>query len=178
MMSTALVSRFQQFWGQYVATAPQPSPLASITPAATAATMTINVISPDPIHPIKRIQIKGSLDRRADEAFVTNATALYRQGCRRLIVDLTATTQLDLAGRFALYNVARLFADVGLLNPEAGWAVLHQAEEPLPVALGDRVKLVATPALARLIRQHTFCQELSIYPTMDSACAAFYPLPA
>ena len=177
MMNTALVARFQQLWGRRVASAAQHTPMTTLAPLPVSASMTLTMANLDSIRRISSLQVKGVLNRCTDEAFVTSATALYRQGCRRLVVDLTTTTHLDLAGRFALYNVARLFADEGLLNPEDGWAVLHRADETVAADLGERVKLVALPTLAALIRQSTICRDLPIYPTLVLASAAFSPFP-
>src|SRR5436190_23854954 len=103
MINTALVARVQQFWGRRAkARGKSVRPMFAPMPIAPAAPAPLTLVAtqPDPQTPITRLEVKGVLDRRTFEALVARAADLYAQGCRRLIVDLRATTRIELAGRF------------------------------------------------------------------------------
>jgi hypothetical protein len=136
--------------------------------------LTLVVVQPDNRVQRTVLQVKGVLDRRTAEAFITCAADLYDQGCRQLIIDLQATTRIELSGAFALHNIARLYSGEAMLNPEDGWEVLRRAAVNAPTALGERVKLLAPPpAVALVIGQASACQVLEVYADLASAVAAF-----
>jgi hypothetical protein len=176
MMNTTLVARVQQFWGRRaeaqaktVRTTFAPTPAVPDAPA----TLTLVATQPDPQAEITVLEVKGVLDRRTFEAFIARAADLYAQGCRGLIVDLRGTTRIELAGRFALHNIARLYSGEALLNPEGGWKELHGAATAVTAAMSERVKLLAPPTVAGAIQQDSFCDFLEVYTDLVSAIAAF-----
>jgi hypothetical protein len=124
--------------------------------------------------PVTVLELHGALDRKGYEAFIATATKLHQEGARRLLIDLRFVTGLELAGLFALYSVARLYAGEALLDPAVGWAALRRAaEEHLP-ALGKHFKLArASPQVERVLQQASFGRTLPRYPDLPLALAAF-----
>lgn len=120
------------------------------------------------------LQVTGALDRFSYEALIENATTLYGQGRRHLLIDLRQTTRVELSGLFALLSIARLYSGQTLLDPESGLAGLRWAAETATPALGERVKLLApSPSAAAALQGASFCQFLIHYPDLETALAEF-----
>src|SRR4029453_8787495 len=106
--------------------------------------------------------------------FVACVANLYAGGCRRLIVDLQATTRVELSGLFALHSVTRLFNGEAMPNSESGWGALHESVGLVSTTPSEEVKLLAPPpAVARAIEQSSLCQPLKVYPDLASASASY-----
>ena len=167
MISTAFVARFQHLWKRQTQTDHAARPVAASAPPALTCSVTL-LVTPAPL---TVLTAQGVLDRRTCATLLARAGELYAQGCRRLLVDLRGVTRIELAGHFALHNVARLYHGEPLLDPEEGWAVLHGAAT---VVTGyDRVQLLASSPLATVIQQAELCRHLAVYPDLASALATF-----
>jgi ABC-type transporter Mla MlaB component len=119
------------------------------------------------------VQVVGELDRFTYEALIETAHDLYRRGRRNLLLDLRQLKRIELSGFFALLSIAHLYSGRPLPNPEAGWTALRNAAEEITPTMGQRVKLLATPAMTHLIRTNHFCDCFEIYADPESANAAF-----
>ena len=119
------------------------------------------------------VQVTGELDRFTYEALIHTAADLYSRGRRNLILDLRQTTRVELSGLFALLSIAHLYSGKSLLDPEGGWAALHNAAEAMTPVMGQRVKLLATPAMMQAVRMTSFCDIFEIYTDPEIASAAF-----
>ena len=62
--------------------------------------------------------LKGKLNEASYETLLSFARAQKAAGVTVLYLNLNSVTELGLTGRFALGNVARLFANLPLLVPE------------------------------------------------------------
>lgn len=175
MISAAFVARFRHFWRRPTVV-PQRQPqttryIPSVMPV-TAAAFTVQVSRPDAQMPVTVLAAQGVLDRESCTVFLAAATQLYAQGCRRLLIDLRNVTRIELAGRFALYNVARLYAGQTLLDPEAGWQVLHDATTGDSATRYRATPVLAPTALAAFLQQANLSHNLAIYSDRTSALAA------
>lgn len=175
MINATFVSRFQHFWRRPTTTRRRhPQIMRFATPLASDATaaFTLCVSRPDGQTPVTVLVAQGVLDRQSCTAFLATASNLYTQGCRRLLIDLRGVTRIELAGRFALHNIARLYAGQPLLDPEAGWRVLHDA------ATSDRpthylaTPVLAAPTLAAFLQQADLGRNLAVYADRGHALAA------
>ncbi|MCL4863538.1 MAG: hypothetical protein KJZ93_29305 [Caldilineaceae bacterium] len=120
------------------------------------------------------LQVTGALDRFNYQALIENATTLYGQGRRHLLIDLRQTTRIELSGLFALLSIARLYSGQTLLDPESGLAGLRRAAETATPALGERVKLLASsPVAAAALQRAHFCQFFAHYSDLETALVAF-----
>lgn len=178
MINATFVSRFQHFWRRPATVRQRPPQItrstAVVTAGATAA-FNICVSRPDAQTPFTVLVVQGVLDRQSCTAFLTAANELYTQGCRRLLIDLRGVTRIELAGRFALHNVARLYAGQPLLDPEAGWHGLHDATHA--AISGEKTihylstPVLAVPPLAAFLRQADLGRNLAVYANRDHALA-------
>lgn len=169
MINTAFVARFQHFWKRSAQTVHTTLPVAAGAPSP----LTCRVMQLVDPASITVLAAQGVLDRRTCAAFLARAGELYAQGCRRLLVDLRGVTRIELAGHFALHNIARLYHGEPLLDPEQGWTALHGAATGVTEC--DRVQLLASPALATVIQQADLCRHLAVYPDLASAVATIRP---
>jgi hypothetical protein len=119
------------------------------------------------------LQVAGVLDHRSYEEFIDPAAALHMLGKRQLIIDLHQVMRIELSGLFALHSIARLYGGERLLNPEVGWLALQAAAGHVTVAMREGVKLLAPPpAIARTIRNASFCRFLEVYAELPAALAS------
>ncbi len=119
------------------------------------------------------LQVIGAIDRHSYESLIATAGVLHRAGCRHLLLDLRQTSKIELSGVFALLNIARLYANQALLDPELGWGALHAAAAEITPALGKHVKLLApTPAVRQMLQRASCCQFFEIYAEFDVALVA------
>jgi hypothetical protein len=133
----------------------------------------VSVVEVDGLEPTRLLRWYGPLNYRTYLDFTAAAQAVYASGAKRLLIDLHEVTRLELSGLFALYNVARLFAGAELLDPEAGWVALRAAAEEIPLAITERVKLIApSPAAEQALSNSTLGRCLELYPDVATAVAA------
>lgn len=119
------------------------------------------------------VQVTGELDRFTYEALIQTAADLYTRGRRNLLLDLRQTTRIELSGLFALLSIAHLYSGKPLPDPQEGWVALRSAAEGATPTMGQRVKLLATPAVTQMIRMVSFCDIFEIYTDPEIASAAF-----
>lgn len=139
-----------------------------------AVLLTVRAFLPPAQTTVVCLAVEGTLNRYTYMSLIDMACAHYHQGRRRLLLDLRQTSQIELSGIFALYNIARLYGGQSLLDPEAGWAGLHQIAEDVTPALGTRVKLLApSPVVVAALERASFCRFLDHYADWEAALAAF-----
>lgn len=175
MINVTLVSRFQHLWRRPMLAHRRQPPISrsasSLASDATAA-FRLNVSRPDGQTPVTVLMAQGVLDRQSCTAFLATATDLYAQGCRRLLIDLRGVTRVELAGRFALHNIARLYAGQPLLDPETGWRGLHAATNGDSTTCYHATPVLAPPTLATFLQQAALGHSLALYADRASALAA------
>jgi hypothetical protein len=119
------------------------------------------------------IQVRGTLDHQTFREFIAVAETLYQDGVRRLVIDLSRVTALELSGLFALHSIAHLYAGEGRLAPEHGWATLRRLADAPPTALSRLIKLLCpSPVAAAAIERASFCHCFETHTTIDAALAA------
>ena len=175
---TSLTSLFSFPAGLYARLAKQilhHSPVRQPPLVAEQTVSNLQLITSPPFPPVGviHLQVIGVIDRHSYESLIATAVALHRAGCRSLLLDLRQTSKLELAGLFALLNIARLYANQPLLDPEFGWAALHAAVEGVTPALGEHVKLLApAPEVRQMLHRASCCQFFEIYEEFDVALVA------
>lgn len=118
------------------------------------------------------VTVAGELSSATYAVLVEAAALHYQQGRRYLLLDLRQTTQIQLSGLFTLYNIARLYSGLPVLDPDLGWAALRAAAESVTPTLGEYIKVVApSPAAAAALAQASFCRFFTCYPDMATALA-------
>lgn len=133
----------------------------------------LTVVEVDGLAPTRLLRWHGPLNYRTYLDFMAAAQSVHAGGAQRLLIDLHDVTSVELSGLFALYNVARLFAGVGLLDPEVGWVGLRAAAEEIPAQIAERVKLIApSPAAKHSLRNSALGRCLEVYPDVATAIAA------
>jgi hypothetical protein len=183
MFNIAKVVQTPLQWPQWIADAvaryapraqqQQSQPVVALPAADVPAPTTIDVLLMHGSPAMVQLQVTGELNRHNYEALIEIAADWYRQGRRDLLLDLRETPRVDLSGFFALLSIAHLYSGEPLPDPAEGWRSLRRAAEKATPEMGQRVKLLATPALAEVIRKVEFCDFLEIYSTPDPATAAF-----
>lgn len=164
-----LSSRWQALWQRAAQRQPE-STVAHTKVEHEPALLTVRTILPPGQTAVVCLAVAGELNRHTYTSLIEVASSHYYQGWRALVLDLRQTTQIELSGLFALLSIARLYSGQPLLDPEAGWAGLHEAAEAVTPALGERVKLIApSPAAAAALERANFCCFFTRYPDLDTA---------
>lgn len=75
--------------------------------------------------PLSIMQLVGELDASSYQDVIARGQELYRQGMRRLLLDLSGVTFLSSAGLVALHSIALILRGESPPDPEAGWGVFQ-----------------------------------------------------
>lgn len=86
--------------------------------------MEINVENLAGDAPLSIMQLVGELDASSYQDVIARGQELYRQGMRRLLLDLSGVT-LSSAGLVALHSIALILRGESPPDPEAGWGVFQ-----------------------------------------------------
>lgn len=90
------------------------------------------------------VAVAGALNKDSCHHFLTQAQQLYQQGVRRLTLDLSGVTEVELSGVYALHATAKVFHGESYPHHEYGFAGLrHMVEENLAAGVHDKVRLTA-----------------------------------
>lgn len=88
------------------------------------------------------IKLRGSLDGKSYEEFITEAQSLYDSGTRDLLLDMSELTFLSSAGIAALHRIARVFRGEDRSKLEEGWSAIHAMADDRNGGFQQHVKLL------------------------------------
>ena len=125
--------------------------------------------------PITIVALTGELDYTNFERLVDEVQALYQDGARALILDMTDLTFIASSGLVALHSIVRIMHGQAPIDPESGWGALH--------ALGNdvnedtkqtEVQLAGPqPAVTRVLERTGLDRLFHIHADRETAIRAF-----
>lgn len=122
------------------------------------------------------MQLVGELDASNYQDVIARVQALYRQGMRRLLLDLSGVTFLSSAGLVALHSAALILRGQNPPDPDSGWSVFHDMSNDLdghPEPEANFKLLSPQPRVTRALEMSGFSRLLPIFDDRDAALASF-----
>ena len=118
--------------------------------------------------------LDGELDASNYRELIERGQALYAEGARRLILDLSRLTYMSSSGIVALHSLALVFRGQQPPDPEAGWSAFHAVSSDAAGGEAvDQVRLVApAPSIAANLARTGLDRILPIFPDLEAALAA------
>ena len=124
--------------------------------------------------PVAVIATHGDIDASNFMALVEQAEAVYKEGYRNILLDLTDTPFLSSSGLVALHSMALLVRGEKPLNPEDGWAAFHDMENNLESGLQEHLKLLnPQPRVVRTLERSGLNEYLATYTDREEAIRSF-----
>lgn len=130
---------------------------------------TTDRISPE----VAVLALEGELDASNFRGVIADGTALYADGVRRLVLDLSGLTYMASSGIVALHSLVLVFRGQTPPDPDAGWEAIHAVGRDTtgsgPV---DEVRIVAPQAsIDRVLDRTGLKRMLGVFPDRASATA-------
>lgn len=126
--------------------------------------------------PLSVMQLVGELDASNYQDVIAQFQQLYRQGTRRLLLDLSGVTFLSSAGLVALHSIALMLRGESPPDLDAGWGVFHDMSNDLDVHSGPEANfklLGPQPRVLRALEMSGFSRRLPIFEDRDAALHSF-----
>ena len=123
--------------------------------------------------PVTVLALDGELDASNFQGLVETVRGLYKEGTRRLIIDLAGLRFMASSGLVALHSIVQVMHGEEPLDPEGGWQALHSlGGEPQ-----SEVRLAGPqPAVDRVLKRtgldRMFVVHADRYTAIDAATAA------
>lgn len=124
--------------------------------------------------PVTILRVEGSLDGSNYTELIARASALYDDGARNLLLDLSRLTYLSSAGISALHRVALLFRGKKPDEAEEGWAAFRAMRRDHDKGVQQHVKLLDPPEhIKDVLDLVGFSALFEIFTDTHSAVASF-----
>lgn len=119
------------------------------------------------------LHVKGNVDGSNYDRVVGQAQALYNDGVRQIVVDLSQCDYMSSAGLVALNSMVKLLKGERFPHTDAGWAVLHTLDSARESGPQHLLALVSpTPRVSRVLDMAGMLNFLPSYPDVPRALAA------
>lgn len=120
---------------------------------------TVDRVAPD----AAVVALDGELDASNFRDLISTGRALYAEGVRRLVLDLSRLTYMASSGIVALHSLVLVFRGQEPPDPEAGWSAFHAvsadtsagAAEGAAGVAAEPVRLVAPPPAIDSVLERT-----------------------
>lgn len=119
------------------------------------------------------VHVRGSVDGSNFKVLTAKAQALYDEGVRRLVLEISGVDYMSSSGLVALNAISKLLKGEQTPDTENGWAVLKTLDDARGAKGKSRLALVQpTPRVERVLDLAGLKTLLPIYPDTASALAA------
>ena len=119
------------------------------------------------------IRIEGQLDGQSYMELIDKAKALYGEGARDFLVDLTDMTYISSAGLVALHSIALLTKGEQLPDSESGWSAYRSIKNSAP-SLQEHIKLLnPREEVKSVLEMVGFDRVFSAFTDFDEAVKSF-----
>ena len=119
------------------------------------------------------IRIEGQLDGQSYMELIDKAKALYGEGARDFLVDLTDMTYISSAGLVALHSIALLAKGEQLPDSESGWSAYRSIKNSAP-SLQEHIKLLnPREEVKSVLEMVGFDRVFSAFTDFDEAVKSF-----
>ena len=124
--------------------------------------------------PVAILELAGKLDGSNYKQLVEEATKIYLNGARDLLIDLSKLTFLSSAGLAAIHKTALIFCGQPIPDEESGWADYHAMDRDRAGGPQIHVKLLSPqPAVADILDLASFDNLFEIHNDLEAAVASF-----
>jgi len=119
------------------------------------------------------LYIKGNVDGSNYQELIQQGRALYADGARQMVLELSECAYMSSSGLVALNALSKLLRGENLPNLEDGWAVLKTMDDARGMTGKPQIVLVnPTTRVERVLELAGLKTMLPLYPDMASALAA------
>jgi len=120
------------------------------------------------------IRIDGQLDGQSYLELIDTAKALFKEGARDFLVDLTDMTYISSAGLVALHSIALLTRGEQLPDTEAGWSAFRSVGKASSSGMQEHIKLFnPREEVKSVLEMVGFNRVFSVFTDLDEAVKSF-----
>jgi len=120
------------------------------------------------------IRIDGQLDGQSYLELIDTAKALFKEGVRDFLVDLTDMTYISSAGLVALHSIALLTRGEQLPDTEAGWSAFRSVGKASSSGMQEHIKLFnPREEVKSVLEMVGFNRVFSVFTDLDEAVKSF-----
>jgi anti-anti-sigma regulatory factor len=120
------------------------------------------------------MQLTGNLDASNYAEVIAKAQAVYDEGARNLLVDLSKVPYVSSAGLMSLHTVALIFVGHSMNSKESGRPVSRSINAQNEKTVRQHVKLLSPqPAVEQVLDVTGLKQFLDIYTDLETAIQSF-----
>jgi anti-anti-sigma regulatory factor len=124
--------------------------------------------------PVTIMRLVGDIDGSNYQTVIEKAQELKQTGAKDLILDLAGVGYSSSAGLVALHNIARMFNDLELPDPEDGWRAIKMIGDAQDSGSQARVKLLnPQPRVANILEQTGLNTYFQTFTDQAAAVASF-----
>jgi anti-anti-sigma regulatory factor len=137
--------------------------------------LTTSIESVDAGVPLTVLTLDGELDASNFERVVEEVRALYADGTRQLLIDLTGLSFLASSGLVALHSIVLVIRGEVPSDPESGWDAFHTLSAEVSSGTSQsQVQLCGPqPGVARVLSRTGLDRLFRVHPDRATAIAAF-----
>jgi anti-anti-sigma factor len=137
--------------------------------------LTTSIESVDAGVPLTVLTLDGELDASNFERVVEEVRALYADGTRQLLIDLTGLSFLASSGLVALHSIVLVMRGEVPSDPESGWDAFHTLSAEVSSGTSQsQVQLCGPqPGVARVLSRTGLDRLFRVHPDRATAIAAF-----
>jgi len=123
--------------------------------------------------PVTVVALDGELDASTYEHLIDDVRGLYKDGARKVVLDLSGLTYMASSGLIALHSIVQVMHGEQPPDLEGGWSAFHALGNAVEGGKQEDVLLAgAQPAVTRVLERTGLDQLFSSYPDRASAIAA------
>lgn len=119
------------------------------------------------------IRLDGQLDGQTYMELIDKAKALYEEGARDFLIDLTDMTYISSAGLVALHSIALLAKGEQLPDSESGWSAYRSVKNSAPSLQGHIKLLNPREEVKSVLEMVGFDRVFSAFTDFDEAVKSF-----
>ena len=124
--------------------------------------------------PVTILVLHGALDASNYEEMIVRADQLYREGTRRILVDMSDLNYMSSSGLVALHHMVLTLAGRSAPDPDSGWDAYRAIDKDRQAGLQPYVKLLKPqPIVARSLHITGMDTFFEIHTDLGTALASF-----
>jgi len=123
--------------------------------------------------PVTVIRVDGQLDGQSYMELIDQAKALYKEGARDFLIDLTNLSYISSAGLVALHSIALLTKGEALPDTESGWSA-YRSIKTTAASVQEHIKLLnPREEVKSVLEMVGFDRVFSVFTDLDEAIKSF-----
>ena len=136
--------------------------------------MQITVSSQQGNVPVTVLQPHGDVDASNYTELVKKVEALYKDGVRDFLIDLSDVPYMSSAGLVALHSISIMLRGEKPADPQSGWAALKSMDRSRERGMQKHVKLLNPQQfVAETFDKAGFTQFFEVFTDLKKAVASF-----